>query len=227
MRSSVASMASNFGSFATRPRTNSKDRRTAEGGQWRETVRRRLLNAAERQGGAVVPEVRGEKIRFSARKRISSIDVELGSGWASISIEKLSGSSMAYKLVMNSFKSIFNASPIPGSAWKCHRASDTYTPCPERSSKAVTMHISLRKTPWNVGNGPLDTRSPSSEASSSASSVKIRSFKTFMRSLKKSMLTKCANLEIPDSAEGSNNVGTGFLRIRKYKANSSFKVSVC
>ena len=223
-------MASNLGSFATRPRTNSKERQAAAVGQWRETVRRRLLNAAERQGGAVVPEVRGEKIKFSARKRMSSIDVEFGSGWASISIEKLSGSNMAYRLVMNSFKSIFNASPAPSSlAWKCRRAIRyTHTPCPERSSKAVTMHIILRKTPWNVGNGPLDIRSPSSEASSSsASSIEIRSFKTFMRSLKKSMLTKCANLEIPESAEGSNSVGAGFLRIRKYKAKSSFKVSVC
>jgi len=104
----------------------------------------------------------------------------------------------------------------------------THIPCPERSSKAVTIHISLSKTPWNVGNGPLEARSPPSKASSSASSfIEIRSFKTLMRSLKKSMLTKWANLEIPESAEGSNGVGVGFLRIRKYKAKSSFKVSVC
>jgi len=112
-------MASSLGSLATRPHTNSKARRMPAGGQCRETVRSLLLNAADRQGGAVVPEVRGEKIRFSARKTISIIDCEeddeFGTIWASISVEKLSCSNMAYKLVMNSFKSIFNASPTPSS----------------------------------------------------------------------------------------------------------------
>jgi len=38
------------------------------GVQLREAVRRRLANAAERQGGAAVPKVRGEKTKAKASK---------------------------------------------------------------------------------------------------------------------------------------------------------------
>ena len=60
-----------------------------------------------------------------------------------------------------------------------------------------------------------------------ASSMAIRSLSTFMRSLKKSMLTRWAKRETPESAAGSRGVGVGFLRIRKYNAKRSFNVSVC
>jgi len=69
-------MASNLGSLAMRPPTKSSARRAAAAGQCKDAMSRRLPNAAERHGGALVPDVRGEKTRFSARKRISMTDVK-------------------------------------------------------------------------------------------------------------------------------------------------------
>jgi hypothetical protein len=133
-RSSVASIASSVRSLATSPPTKSSARSAARGGQCRAAVNRRLPNAAERQGGALVPEERGEKIRLSARNNMSITDVEddgeeeEGAGgvalgpvgpdvdgdgvWASISDENVSDRSMLYSCVINADKSIFNASPV-------------------------------------------------------------------------------------------------------------------
>lgn len=120
IRSSVESMASNLASFATSPLTKSRARRAADAGQWRDTVRSRLLNAADRQGGAVLPDVRGEKMRVSARNRMSMTDefADFGpderrddEGWVSSSEEKVRGSRMEYSVVTKSDKSMFSASP--------------------------------------------------------------------------------------------------------------------
>ena len=109
-------MASSFRSFATSPLTKSSVRSTAADGHCMDAVRRRLLNAAERQGGALVPDVRGENIKFRARNRVSRTDalgfpgpVCVDEAWVS---EKLSGNKMAYKALMKSVKSMFRASPI-------------------------------------------------------------------------------------------------------------------
>ena len=83
-------------------------------------------------------------------------------------------------------------------------------PCPERSSNAVTMQDNCREILWKVSD---DSMSAPSEAVSS--SIWIRSLSTFMRSLKKSMLTRWANFEMPDSAAGRSGVGFGFFRMRK------------
>lgn len=66
-----------------------------------------------------------------------------------------------------------------------------------------------------------------SASSGSVVSMLIKSFKTCIRSLKKSILTKWANLAIPERAAGRRFVGVGLFKIRKYKAKRSFRVSVC
>lgn len=58
-------------------------------------------------------------------------------------------------------------------------------------------------------------------------SLVMSSLRTFIRSLKKSMLTRWANREMPCSAEGSRGVGCGDFRILKYRTKRSFRVSVC
>lgn len=124
VRSSVDSKASNFGSFAIRPPTKSSDRKAVAGGQWIAADSIRFANAAERQGGAAVPNVRGEKMMFSARKSMSAtecpfvgrnVEVEGVGGGASISVIRLSGRIMAYNREMKSFRSIFKASPATSS----------------------------------------------------------------------------------------------------------------
>jgi len=74
------------------------------------------------------------------------------------------------------------------------------------------MHLSCReiKAAWD-DDDPGDSRS----AIAASSSMAIRSLSTFIRSLKKSMFTRCANLDIPDNAAGRRGVGVGFFNIRK------------
>lgn len=103
VRSSVQSRASSLGSLATRPPTKSSTRRTVVGGQLRDAVSKRLAKAAERHGGETAPDVRGEKMIFSARKSISATDKGFGPptsdlkdecGGVSISCKRHNGSMM-------------------------------------------------------------------------------------------------------------------------------------
>jgi len=52
----------------------SRARNVTAGGQWRDAVRSRLANAAERHGGAAAPKVRGEKTVLRARNSMSATD---------------------------------------------------------------------------------------------------------------------------------------------------------
>lgn len=90
------------------------------------------------------------------------------------------------------------------------------------------MHMSWRTTTcWKAcADIGIDSKSVACSVEYS-SSIVIRSFNTVMRSLKKSILTRWAKREMPESAAGSRGVGVGFLRIRKYSAKRSFNVSVC
>ena len=90
---------------------------------------RRLANAAVRHAGWVAlvptpalmpPDVRGLKIKFRDRNRRSAKlafsriphAVDSGRGeWLSMSSERVSGRSMAYRLVTNSERSMLSASP--------------------------------------------------------------------------------------------------------------------
>ena len=98
-------------------------------------------------------------------------------------------------------------------------------PWPERSSKAATIQSSR----WWTPSRPPDVGCAASlsESSNWSDSRAIKSFKTLRRSLKKLMLTKWANFDIPDNAAGRRGDGRGFLSILKYNANNSFNVSVC
>lgn len=110
-------------SLAIRPPTKSRVRRVVAGGQWREALRSRLAKAAERQGGAAVPNVRGENTMFNARNNISATECVFtgriaeekeDTGSVSISVIRLSGRIMAYSREMKSVKSMFSASPKIG-----------------------------------------------------------------------------------------------------------------
>jgi hypothetical protein len=115
-----------------------------------------------------------------------------------------------------------------------------YAPCPERSSYAVTIQESWWRAFSACAVGPCDCcrgmsssflwlpfLSSSLPPPAGCGTRATRSLSTCIRSLKKSMLTRCAYFAMPWSAAGSNSVGAGFFRIRKYNTNRSFNVSVC
>lgn len=120
MRSSVDRRASSFASLARSPPTKSSARKAAAGGQCKHAVRRRFAKAAERQGGAAAPNVRGEKTIFKARNSISitecvfsgrTSDVNEDGGALSISGIRLNGRMIEYNREIKSLRSMFSASP--------------------------------------------------------------------------------------------------------------------
>ena len=111
---------------------------------------RRLANAAERHGGGRAEEgARGENARFNARKSIldgvsTSVTFRaerIPMTGDSIPRVMLSGGIKEYRRLTKSVKSIFSASPASlVSAASTDSQLHQDRPCPDRSSKAVTIH---------------------------------------------------------------------------------------
>jgi hypothetical protein len=114
-------MASTLWSLATIDLTSSRLRIIApEFDQWRQAARSRLANAAARQGGTAAPELiptddRGVNTRSSARNKRSITLAFPGLSDLIDSISPLANVTvirLAYNIVTNSDRSIFNASPV-------------------------------------------------------------------------------------------------------------------